>query len=124
MTADTESVDILNELFNPLDLLFLGLRFLLMSSVKVDKPNLGESCCDVFNGLAIPGLDSGDRPFVKSRSLDGWGSGVAAEIASESIEYEPLLEPKDFTEDAGEPMGICQGDDKYFSDFENENGDF
>lgn len=64
MTADTDSVDILKELFNPLDLLFIGLRFLLMSSVKVDRPNLGDSCCEVFRGLAIPGLDRGERPFV------------------------------------------------------------
>ena len=66
MTADTDSVDILNELFIPLDLLFIGLRFLLMSSVKVDRPNLGpgDSCCEMFRGLAIPGLDRGERPFV------------------------------------------------------------
>lgn len=44
MTADTESVDILNELFKPLDLLLFGLKFLLMSSENVDKLNRGESC--------------------------------------------------------------------------------
>lgn len=62
---------------------------------------------------------------MKSRSLVGCLSGVAAEIAKESIEYEPLLEPNDFTKEAGDAMvGICQGDAMYFSDFVNENGDF
>ena len=50
---------------------------------------------------------------------------MAAEMARESMEYEPRLELTDFTEEAGEPIdGICHGDDRYFSDFENENGDF
>ena len=86
MTAETESVDMLKELFKPLDLLFFGLKFLLMSSVNVDKLNRGECCWEEFNGLASPGLERGDRPLVKSKSLSGCLSGVAAEIAKESIE--------------------------------------
>ena len=46
MTAETESVDMLKELFKLLELLFLGLKFLLMSSVNVDKLKCGECCCE------------------------------------------------------------------------------